>query len=51
MGFGPVTVNRHRLDVVVLDGELRVVRRFERRLWSDETVFDTLRAPASGEPS
>jgi protein SCO1/2 len=43
VGFGPVTVNRHRLDVVVLDGELRVVRRFERRLWSDETVLDALR--------
>ena len=43
VGFGPVTVNRHRLDVVVLDGELRVVTRFERRLWSDETVLDALR--------
>lgn len=43
VGFGPVTVNRHRLDLVVLDGELRVVTRFERRLWSDETVLDALR--------
>ena len=43
VGFGPVTVNRHRLDLVVLDGELRVATRFERRLWSDETVLDALR--------
>lgn len=43
VGFGPVTVNRHRLDVVVLDDELRVVERFERRLWSEETVVEALR--------
>ncbi len=51
VGFGPVTVNRHRLDLVVLDGVLRVRTRFERRLWSEETVLDALRALASGEPA
>ena len=43
VGFGPVTVNRHRLDLVVLDPSLRVVQRFERRLWHEETVLDALR--------
>ena len=43
VGFGPVTVNRHRLDLVVLDASLGVAQRFERRLWHEETVLDTLR--------
>ena len=46
VGFGPVTVNRHRLDLVVLDASLDVVERFERRLWHEETVLDVLRAAA-----
>jgi cytochrome oxidase Cu insertion factor (SCO1/SenC/PrrC family) len=44
VGFGPVTVNRHRLDLVVLDSALRVTERFERRLWHEDTVLDALRA-------
>jgi cytochrome oxidase Cu insertion factor (SCO1/SenC/PrrC family) len=48
VGFGPVTVNRHRLDLVVLDASLRVTERFERRLWHEETVLDALRAAANG---
>jgi cytochrome oxidase Cu insertion factor (SCO1/SenC/PrrC family) len=46
VGFGPVTVNRHRLDLVVLDASLDVVERLERRLWHEETVLDALRAAA-----
>lgn len=44
VGFGPVTVNRHRLDLVVLDASLVVARRFERRLWHEDEVLDALRA-------
>ena len=44
VGFGPVTVNRHRLDLVVLDASLGVTDRFERRLWHEETALDALRA-------
>jgi cytochrome oxidase Cu insertion factor (SCO1/SenC/PrrC family) len=44
VGFGPVTVNRHRLDLVILDASLGVAQRFERRLWHEETVLDALRA-------
>ncbi len=44
VGFGPVTVNRHRLDRIVLDASLRVSRTFERRLWQEEAVFGALRA-------
>jgi protein SCO1/2 len=47
VGFGPVTVNRHRLDLVVLDASLGVAQRFERRLWHEETVLDALRVAAS----
>jgi cytochrome oxidase Cu insertion factor (SCO1/SenC/PrrC family) len=44
VGFGPVTVNRHRLDLVVLDASLGVAERFERRLWHEDAVLDALRA-------
>jgi cytochrome oxidase Cu insertion factor (SCO1/SenC/PrrC family) len=47
VGFGPVTVNRHRLDLVVLDASLGVAARFERRLWQEATVIDTLHAAAA----
>jgi len=43
VGFGPVTVNRHRLDLVVLDASLGVAERFERRLWHEEAVLAALR--------
>jgi cytochrome oxidase Cu insertion factor (SCO1/SenC/PrrC family) len=42
VGFGPVTVNRHRLDLVVLDASLAVTERFERRLWQEGTVLEAL---------
>lgn len=42
VGFGPVTVNRHRLDLVVLDASLAVTERFERRLWQEEIVLEAL---------
>lgn len=44
VGFGPVTVNRHRLDLVVLDASLGVVEQFERRLWEEHTVVEAVRA-------
>jgi protein SCO1/2 len=47
VGFGPVTVNRHRLDLVVLDGSLAVAKRFERRLWHEEAVLEALRDAAT----
>lgn len=42
VGFGPVTVNRHRLDLIVLDASLRVSRTFQRRLWHEEAVLRAL---------
>jgi cytochrome oxidase Cu insertion factor (SCO1/SenC/PrrC family) len=47
VGFGPVTVNRHRLDLVVLDASLGVAARFQRRLWHEAAVLDALRAAAA----
>jgi len=43
VGYGPVTVNRHRIDVVVLDASLSLAGRFERRLWHEEDVLEALR--------
>lgn len=47
VGFGPVTVNRHRLDLVVLDAGLGVAARFERRLWHEDAVLEARRAAQS----
>jgi protein SCO1/2 len=47
VGFGPVTVNRHRLDLVVLDGSLGVAKQFERRLWHEDAALEALRAAAT----
>jgi protein SCO1/2 len=47
VGFGPVTVNRHRLDLIVLDRSLGVAKRFERRLWHEKAAFEALRAAAA----
>jgi SCO1/SenC len=46
VGYGPVTVNRHRLDLVVLDASLGSATRFERRLWDEAAVLEALRAAA-----
>jgi len=50
VGFGPVTVNRHRLDLLVLDASLGVAETFERRLWHEETVLDALHAAVLADP-
>jgi cytochrome oxidase Cu insertion factor (SCO1/SenC/PrrC family) len=42
VGFGPVTVNQHRLELVVLDASLALVQRFQRRQWHEKTVLDAL---------
>jgi cytochrome oxidase Cu insertion factor (SCO1/SenC/PrrC family) len=46
VGFGPVTVNRHRLDLFVLNPAMTATAQFERRLWREPTVLDALRAAA-----
>jgi cytochrome oxidase Cu insertion factor (SCO1/SenC/PrrC family) len=46
VGFGPVTVNRHRLDLFVLNPAMTATAQFERRLWGETTVLDALRAAA-----
>lgn len=42
VGFGPVTVNRHRLDLFVLDSAGEVAGCFERMLWSEDAVLNAL---------
>jgi protein SCO1/2 len=48
VGFGPVTVNQHGLDLVLLDSQLAVVGRRTRRLWTEDDVIDVLAASQSG---
>jgi protein SCO1/2 len=48
VGFGPVTVNRHRIDLVVLDASLAAKERFERRLWEEGIVLEALRRATTG---
>lgn len=42
VGFGPVTVNRHRIELYVLDGRGRVAASIIRRQWSEEEVLAEL---------
>lgn len=52
VGFGPVTVNQHSLDLVLLDAHLTVVGRRSRRLWSEDDVIDELaRVQARSAPA
>jgi cytochrome oxidase Cu insertion factor (SCO1/SenC/PrrC family) len=44
VGYGPVTVNRHRLELIVLDPSMRITERFERRIWNDVDVVNALLA-------
>ena len=47
VGFGPVTVNQHRLELVILDASLAVVQRFQRRQWHEQPVLDALSSAMS----
>ena len=49
VGFGPVTVNRHRIDLVVLDASLGIAATFERRLWHSDAVHAALRVAAGAD--
>jgi cytochrome oxidase Cu insertion factor (SCO1/SenC/PrrC family) len=44
VGFGSVTVNRHRLELVVLDDVGRATSMFTRMLWHEDEVLDAARA-------
>ncbi|HKY14920.1 MAG TPA: SCO family protein [Microthrixaceae bacterium] len=44
VGFGPVTVNQHRLDLMVVDSDLCVRAHRTRRLWSEDDVLADLNA-------
>lgn len=50
VNFGPATVNRHRIELFVLDGQGRVEATFSRLQWQVDAVLDEvarLRAVAS----
>jgi protein SCO1/2 len=47
VGYGPSTVNRHRLELLLLDSGGAVARSFTRRLWDEAEVLEALAALAS----
>ena len=44
VGFGPVTVNRHRIELLVLDRSSKMIAVFERAQWQVRDVLATLQA-------
>ena len=42
VGFGPTTVNRHRLDSLILDDEGSLSQEFRRKAWTVDDVLDQL---------
>jgi cytochrome oxidase Cu insertion factor (SCO1/SenC/PrrC family) len=44
VGYGPATVNRHRIDLFVLDPKGEPIFGSARRLWDEAEVFDALKA-------
>jgi protein SCO1/2 len=44
VGYGPSTVNRHRLELFVLDAQGALAASFTRRLWAEEEVVEAVAA-------
>jgi protein SCO1/2 len=42
VGYGPSTVNRHRLELFLLDAQGAIARAFTRALWDEEEVAAAL---------
>jgi protein SCO1/2 len=42
VGFGPVTVNRHRLELFVLDRIGRIAASYTRIQWDEKKILETL---------
>ncbi|MEH0197433.1 SCO family protein [Caulobacter sp. CCNWLY153] len=42
VGFGPATVNQHRIDLAVTAADGRIVLSHAHRLWDEAEVFETL---------
>ena len=43
VGFGAATVNRHRLELFVLDRKARIAASFTRMQWDEQKILATLR--------
>jgi protein SCO1/2 len=46
VGYGPSTVNRHRIELFALDADGTVTASFTRRQWQPEDVLDAIAAAA-----
>ena len=44
VGYGPATVNRHRIELFVLDARGAPAASFTRRLWAEEEVIEAVAA-------
>ena len=42
VGYGPATVNRHRIDLFIINADLTIHKRFTQRAWSAADVFQEL---------
>jgi cytochrome oxidase Cu insertion factor (SCO1/SenC/PrrC family) len=43
VGFGPATVNRHSVELMILDASGETVRQFRRVQWSETEVLEAIR--------
>ncbi len=50
VNYGPAVVNRHRIELYVLDGKGRVGSSFTRLQWDLDEVLDTARSLLDGRP-
>lgn len=42
VGYGPTTVNRHQIDLFILDAQGQAVMRWPQRKWTAQEVYDAL---------
>jgi protein SCO1/2 len=43
VGFGPATINRHSVELMILDSRGQTVRQFRRILWDEAEVIEAVR--------
>ena len=46
VGYGPATVNRHQIDLFILDEQGKAIRRWPQRKWTAQEVYEILLSSA-----
>jgi protein SCO1/2 len=49
VGFGPGTVNRHSVELLILDSKAAVAREFRRVLWTEHEIAESIRQMVDAE--